>query len=134
MFAAAGFAALTVNDVWLRVSADRSFMSRTVLYPALLAALAVGLGMQSRRVRVQHAELVALRQADRARAVSEERRRLARDLHDVNRGTFLNDQARRLPIGLVAQPLDVAEAVLSLLVNPAVTSTTSRVDDGALVA
>lgn len=83
VLACAGFTALTVSDIWLRVSADRGFMSPTVLYPALLTALAVGLGMQSRRVRVQHAELMSLREADRARAVSEERRRIARDLHDV---------------------------------------------------
>lgn len=81
--AAAGLVALTVNDVWQRVALDSTFATPGVLLPALLTALAVGLGLQTRRVRAQHAELLALREADRHRAVSEERRRIARDLHDV---------------------------------------------------
>lgn len=81
--AGAGLAALTTGDVWHRVAFDESFATPGVLLPALLTALAVGLGLQTRRVRAQHAELVALREADRQRAVSEERRRIARDLHDV---------------------------------------------------
>ncbi|MBC8091673.1 MAG: hypothetical protein H7Y15_07015 [Pseudonocardia sp.] len=74
---------LTVNDAWQRTALGQSFMEPSVLYPLLLTALSVGLGLQSRQVRRQHAELVALRDADRQRAVSDERRRIARDLHDV---------------------------------------------------
>lgn len=75
--------ALAINDVWLRVAFDETFAQPSVLYPALLTALAVGLGTQGRRIARQHAELVSLREADRRRAVSDERRRIARDLHDV---------------------------------------------------
>ena len=81
--AAVCFAMLTVNDVWLRVADGRGFAEPGVLYPLLLTGLAVGLGVQSRRVRRQHDELLALREADRRRAVSEERRRIAADLHDA---------------------------------------------------
>jgi signal transduction histidine kinase len=77
------FAALTVNDAWQRVAFGESFAQPAVLYPVLLTALTVGLGLQTRRVRAQNAELLALRDADRLRAVSDERRRIARDLHDV---------------------------------------------------
>lgn len=77
------FAALTGNDVWQRVAFGRSFAEPSVLYPLLLTALAVGIGLQARRLRLQQAELVALRDRDRHRAVAEERRRIARDLHDV---------------------------------------------------
>ncbi len=73
---------LTVNDVWLRTSEGRGFADPGVLYPLLLTCLAVGLSLQSRRVRRQHDEIVLLRDADRLRAVSDERRRIARDLHD----------------------------------------------------
>lgn len=79
----ASLGALTVTDVWQRVAFDRGFATPSVLYPAVLTALAVGLGLQSRQLRAQHAELVALREADRRHAVSAERRRIARDLHDV---------------------------------------------------
>lgn len=81
--ATACLVALTVNDAWQRIAFDEGFATPSVLYPLLLTALSVGLGLQSRRVRVQHAELVDLRDADRRRAVSDERRRIARDLHDV---------------------------------------------------
>lgn len=74
---------LTVNDAWLRTADGRGFMEPGVLYPLLLTCLAVGLGLQSRRVRRQHDELLALRETDRRRAVSDERRRIARDLHDA---------------------------------------------------
>lgn len=77
------FVALTANDAWLRVAFDRSLMEPSVLYPFLLTALTVGIGAQARRIRRQQAELVALRDRDRQRAVAEERRRIARDLHDV---------------------------------------------------
>jgi signal transduction histidine kinase len=77
------FATLTVNDVWQRASLSGASMGSSVLYPALLTALAVGLGLQSRRIRRQNAELRALADVDRRAAVSDERRRIARDLHDV---------------------------------------------------
>lgn len=83
VLATAGLVALTVNDAWQRVAFEESFARPSVLYPLLLTALCVGLGLQSRQVRAQHAELVALRDADRRWAVSDERRRIARDLHDV---------------------------------------------------
>jgi signal transduction histidine kinase len=51
----------------------RSDVANEMLYSALLAALAVGIGLQGRR----------LRETDRQRAISDERRRIARDLHDV---------------------------------------------------
>lgn len=75
--------ALTVNDAWQRSVTGERFMDPSVLYPLLLTALSVGLGVQSRRALRQHAELVLLRDADRRRAVSDERRRIARDIHDV---------------------------------------------------
>lgn len=81
---------LTVNDAWQRVMLEESFLRPSVLYPLLLTALAVGLGLQSRRVHRQllelvslHEQVVSLTEADRRRAVSDERRRIARDLHDV---------------------------------------------------
>lgn len=74
---------LTVVDAWQRVAGDRSFMEPDVLYPLVLTGLVMGLGLQSRQVRRQHDELVALRDTDRRRAVSDERRRIARDLHDI---------------------------------------------------
>jgi signal transduction histidine kinase len=81
--AASAFVALTVTDGWQRVVFDRSFAVPSVLYPALLTALAVGLGAESRRVVAQRDLLVALRDVDRRRAVSDERRRIARDIHDI---------------------------------------------------
>jgi len=83
VLAAASLGALTVNDAWQRLAVEQSFMEPSVLYPLLLTALSVGLGLQNRQVKRQHGELVALRDADRQRAVSDERRRIARDLHDV---------------------------------------------------
>lgn len=83
VLATACLVALTVNDAWQRAAFGDSFMEPSVLYPLLMTALAVGLGLQSRQVRMQHAELISLRDADRRRAVSDERRRIARDLHDV---------------------------------------------------
>ncbi len=81
--AAVCLALLTAVDAWQRVASGRAFTEPGVLYPLVLTGLAVGLGLQSRRVRRQHAELLALRDADRRRAASDERRRIARDLHDV---------------------------------------------------
>jgi signal transduction histidine kinase len=81
--AVVGFVSLTANDLWLRRVTDASLASPTVLYPVVLTFLAVGLGLQARRLRRQHLELVALQHADRERAVLSERQRIARDLHDV---------------------------------------------------
>jgi len=76
------FVALTVNDAWLRIADGRSFVHPSVLSPAIVTALAVGLGLQGRRLRRINAELVTLRDRDRQRAVLDERRRLAREVHD----------------------------------------------------
>jgi signal transduction histidine kinase len=81
--AVVGFVSLTVNDVWLRVKTEQDFAGPTLLYPVVLTGLGVGLGMQGRRIRLQNRELVELRSAERQRAISDERRRIARDLHDV---------------------------------------------------
>lgn len=81
--AAVCFVLLTAVDAWQRVASGRGFMEPGVLYPLVLTGLVVGLGAQSRRVRLQHEELLALREADRRSAVSDERRRIAQDLHDV---------------------------------------------------
>jgi signal transduction histidine kinase len=70
-----GFTALTVNAVWLTSNTHQSFKNPT--------GLSVGLGWQVRQIRRQNAELMRLRQVDRDRAVLDERRRIARDLHDV---------------------------------------------------
>jgi signal transduction histidine kinase len=78
-----GFGVLTAHDIWQRLSLDRPFLQPSVSYPLILTAMSVGFGTQIRNVRRQNAELLALRQADRERAVAEERRRIARDLHDV---------------------------------------------------
>jgi len=69
---------LTVNEVWTRLAFDRSFAEPSVVNPVLMTALAVGLGLQSRKVVDQHRELARLHvEAERA-AVLEERRRIAR--------------------------------------------------------
>jgi signal transduction histidine kinase len=78
-----GFTALMVNAVWLTINTHQSFKNPTVLYPVILTGLSVGLGWQVRQIRRQNAELVRLRKVDRDRAVLDERRRIARDLHDV---------------------------------------------------
>lgn len=83
VLAATIFVALVVNDVWLRLAFDESFVDPAVVYPAIWTALSVGLGAQTRKVRLQSRRLEELRDADRQRAVSDERRRIARDLHDV---------------------------------------------------
>ena len=77
------FFALTVNDAALRAASDRTFIESSVTYPALMTALTIGLGLQSRRVLQQSESLVVLHHVDRQRAISDERRRIARDLHDV---------------------------------------------------
>lgn len=77
------FVLLTAVDAWQRFASGRGFMEPGVLYPLVLTGLVMGLGLQSRQVRRQHEELLSLRDADRWRAVSDERRRIARDLHDI---------------------------------------------------
>jgi hypothetical protein len=49
-----GFTALTANDFWLRYLTDATWSGPTVLYPAILTALVLGLGMQGRRIRAEH--------------------------------------------------------------------------------
>ncbi len=83
LIAGVGFLSLTINDSWLRMARNQTFIDPTVLYPTILTLLGVGIGYQGRRFREQNLELLALRAADRERAVIEERRRIARDLHDV---------------------------------------------------
>lgn len=75
--------ALAVNDLWSRHLLSRPFAETSVVLPALMTALTVALGDQSRRVRRQNEELVALRKSERERAVLDERRRIARDVHDI---------------------------------------------------
>jgi signal transduction histidine kinase len=58
-------------------------VSDMVLSPALITALAVGAGAQTRRLRVANERLIELAAVDRRNAVIEERRRIARELHDV---------------------------------------------------
>jgi signal transduction histidine kinase len=58
-------------------------VSDIVLSPVLTTALAVGAGAQTRRLRVANERLVELAAVDRRNAVIEERRRIARELHDV---------------------------------------------------
>ncbi len=81
--AAVSLAALTINEVWLRLAFDRGFGDAGVVHPLLVTGLVVGLALQGRRLARQHAELVRLRAAERRRAVLDERQRIARDLHDV---------------------------------------------------
>jgi signal transduction histidine kinase len=50
---------------------------------AVVTGLGVGCGAQTRRLRVANEQLVSLAEVDRRNAVIDERRRIARDLHDV---------------------------------------------------
>jgi signal transduction histidine kinase len=75
--------ALTVNEVWTRWAFDRPFFEPSLINPALMTALAVGLGLQSRRVLEQNSELVRFHEESKRVAVVDERRRIARDVHDV---------------------------------------------------
>jgi signal transduction histidine kinase len=83
IIAAVGFVSLLANDLWLRRNSDLAWNEPTVLYPLILTLLGVGLGSQGRRLRRQHAELLALQNVNRERAILSERQRIARDLHDV---------------------------------------------------
>ncbi len=74
---------LTATDAWQRVLTGTTFAEPSILYPAILAALAVGLGAQSRTVVAQHARLRELQAVEQQQAVDNERLRIARDLHDV---------------------------------------------------
>jgi signal transduction histidine kinase len=58
-------------------------VSEMILSPGLTTALAVGAGAQTRRLRVANERLIELAAVDRRNAVIEERRRIARELHDV---------------------------------------------------
>jgi signal transduction histidine kinase len=60
-------------------SVDFSILIQAVL----VSGLGVGFGAQTRRLRLANEQLVALAKADRHRAVVEERRRIAGELHDV---------------------------------------------------
>ncbi len=74
---------LGVNDLALRTSTGESWWGSGLLYPWILSALAVGLGLQARRLHAAVVELRRLRELDQERARIDERRRIARDLHDV---------------------------------------------------
>jgi signal transduction histidine kinase len=80
---AALLAMLTANDLSTRQLLGRPYAETSVSFPVLMAALTAGLGMQSRRVKDQHYELVLLRDRERDRAVADERRRIAADIHDI---------------------------------------------------
>jgi signal transduction histidine kinase len=73
---------LAANDLSMRISQGRSWWGR-LLYPWILTSLAVGLGLKGRHLHTAVAELHRLREVDRDRARIDERRRIARDLHDV---------------------------------------------------
>lgn len=83
LLAGVTFLTLTVNDWWQRPAGIGPMLEPSLLFPAMLTALTVGLGLQGRRVRQQNVELLRLRESERQRTVSDERRRIARDLHDV---------------------------------------------------
>jgi signal transduction histidine kinase len=76
------------------VSATALYLGKSTNYPAititdiivtpiLLTGLSVGAGAQTRRLRVANEQLLKLAAVDRRNAVVEERRRIARELHDV---------------------------------------------------
>jgi signal transduction histidine kinase len=75
--------ALMVVDVWQRENLGTTYREPSILLPMLFGGLTVGLGAVTARLARQNHELRALRDVDRLRAVSEERRRIARDIHDV---------------------------------------------------
>ncbi len=58
-------------------------VSDIALSPVLVTALSVGAGAQTRRLRVANERLIELAAVDRRNTVIEERRRIARELHDV---------------------------------------------------
>jgi signal transduction histidine kinase len=74
---------LAANDLSMRISQGQSWWSSGLLYPWILTSLAVGLGLQGRHLHTAVVELHRLREVDRDRARIDERRRIARDLHDV---------------------------------------------------
>lgn len=77
------FVELVVNDVWQRIAFDRTFDDPALIMPLLLVALVVGFGTQFRTVRRREAQLISLQNELRERALFDERRRIARDVHDV---------------------------------------------------
>lgn len=83
VLASTSFVLLTITYAWQRYVDQLPWLDPSLLYPAILTALAVGLGAQSRRVVAQQSRLLEYQDAARARAVADERVRIARDLHDV---------------------------------------------------
>ncbi len=65
------------------VGAGSQLDAGILLSGLLISGLGVGFGAQTRRLRVANERLVKLAEADRRNAVIEERRRIARELHDV---------------------------------------------------
>jgi hypothetical protein len=65
------------------VRLERPLSSAIVLDAVVTAALAVGCGAQTRRLRVANERLTELAEIDRRNAVITKRRRIANELHDV---------------------------------------------------
>jgi signal transduction histidine kinase len=69
---------------WLKLNGEHKGGEISILLQGLLVSgLGVGFGSQTRRLRVANERLVKLADADKRNAVVEERRRIARELHDV---------------------------------------------------
>jgi signal transduction histidine kinase len=69
---------------WLKLSGEhKTDLVSILVQGVLVSALGVGFGSQTRRLRVANERLVKLADADRRNAVVDERRRIARELHDV---------------------------------------------------
>jgi signal transduction histidine kinase len=83
VLATVGLGALGANEAWRRTTVSEPMMSASTLYPFVLTAFAIGLGWQGRQLRRANRELVELRDTDRELARLDERRMIARDLHDV---------------------------------------------------
>jgi signal transduction histidine kinase len=83
VLALVGLGALWANEAWRRTTVSEPLMGAATLYPFVLTAFAIGLGWQGRQLRRANRQLVDLRDADRALARLDERRMIARDLHDV---------------------------------------------------
>jgi signal transduction histidine kinase len=77
-------ALVLVGMFWLKeIKLDRPMQSGIVFDAVVTAALAVGCGAQTRRLRVANERLTELAVVDRRNAVINERRRIANELHDV---------------------------------------------------